>query len=152
MGASRKSPNDAPWETLSLRLSRLISAPLRTLVRAPAGYLHHSWQLTCHGHTRKTHRHLHWPPLCPPCLCEISPRVILAPSWTRMTQNVLLKSQHQLFRDLILQLSIPTTKPCLTRQIFSRQIPKNPQFICRCTSNIKTPVWMAKKVEKRDSL
>jgi len=46
-GASRKSPNDAPWETLSLRLSRPISAPLRTPVRAPAGYLHHSWQGTC---------------------------------------------------------------------------------------------------------
>ena len=29
-GTSRKSPNDAPWETLSLTLSRPISAPLLT--------------------------------------------------------------------------------------------------------------------------
>jgi len=28
VGASRKSPYDVPWETLSLRLSRPISAPL----------------------------------------------------------------------------------------------------------------------------
>jgi len=33
-GASRKSPNDAPWETLSLRLSRPISAPLLTVARS----------------------------------------------------------------------------------------------------------------------
>ena len=32
--ASRKSPNDAPWETLSLRLSRPISAPLLTVARS----------------------------------------------------------------------------------------------------------------------
>ena len=31
-GASRKSPNDVPWETPSLRLSRPISAPLLTAV------------------------------------------------------------------------------------------------------------------------
>jgi len=28
------SPNDAPWETLSLRLSRPISAPLLTVARS----------------------------------------------------------------------------------------------------------------------
>jgi len=33
-GASRKSPNDAPWETLSLRLSRPYSAPLLTVARS----------------------------------------------------------------------------------------------------------------------
>jgi len=33
-GASRKSPNDAPWETLSLRLRRPISAPLLTVARS----------------------------------------------------------------------------------------------------------------------
>ena len=33
-GASRKSPNDAPWETLSLTLSRPISAPLLTVARS----------------------------------------------------------------------------------------------------------------------
>ena len=33
-GASRKSPNDAPWETLSLRLSREIPAPLLTVARS----------------------------------------------------------------------------------------------------------------------
>jgi len=33
-GASRKSPNDAPWEKLSLRLSRPISAPLLTVARS----------------------------------------------------------------------------------------------------------------------
>ena len=33
-GASRKSPNDAPWETRSLRLSRPISAPLLTVARS----------------------------------------------------------------------------------------------------------------------
>jgi len=32
-GASRKSPNDAPWEKRSLRLSRPISAPLLTAVQ-----------------------------------------------------------------------------------------------------------------------
>jgi len=32
--ASRKSPNDAPWETLSLRLRRPISAPLLTVARS----------------------------------------------------------------------------------------------------------------------
>jgi len=32
-GASRKSPNDAPWETLS----RPISAPLLTLVQGTCG-------------------------------------------------------------------------------------------------------------------
>jgi len=31
-GANRKSPNDAPWETLSLKLSRPISAPLLAAV------------------------------------------------------------------------------------------------------------------------
>ena len=36
-GAVRKSPHDAPWETLALRLCRLISAPLITVARAPAG-------------------------------------------------------------------------------------------------------------------
>jgi len=30
-GASRKPSNDAPWETLGLRLSRPISAPLLTV-------------------------------------------------------------------------------------------------------------------------
>jgi len=38
-GASRKSPNDAPWETLSQKLSRSISAPLLILGRIPAGHL-----------------------------------------------------------------------------------------------------------------
>jgi len=38
-GASEKSPNAAPWEMLSLRLSRLISAPLLTAV--------------CHGDMKK---------------------------------------------------------------------------------------------------
>ena len=33
-GASRKSPNDVLWETLSLRLSRPISAPLLTVARS----------------------------------------------------------------------------------------------------------------------
>jgi len=33
-GASRKSPNDAPWKMLSLRLSRPISAPLLTVARS----------------------------------------------------------------------------------------------------------------------
>jgi len=33
-GASRKSPNDAPWETLTLRLRRTISAPLLTVARS----------------------------------------------------------------------------------------------------------------------
>jgi len=33
-GASRKSPNDAPWETLSLRLSRPISTPFLTVARS----------------------------------------------------------------------------------------------------------------------
>ena len=33
-GASRKSPNDAPWETLSLRLSRPISVPFLTVARS----------------------------------------------------------------------------------------------------------------------
>ena len=37
--ASRKSPNDAPWKTLSLRLSRPVSAPLMTLAGAPAPIL-----------------------------------------------------------------------------------------------------------------
>jgi len=42
MGCKQKvSYNDGPWETLSLRLSRLISAPL-IAARAPAGYMHHS--------------------------------------------------------------------------------------------------------------
>ena len=45
-GASRESLNDAPWETPSQRLSRSISAPLLTVPRAPAGYLHHYWQLS----------------------------------------------------------------------------------------------------------
>jgi len=46
-GASRKSPNDAPWETLSLRLSRPISAPLLTVARSwrheeeDGGAMHH---------------------------------------------------------------------------------------------------------------
>jgi len=51
--ASRNSVNDAPWETLSLRHSRLISAPLLTPARAPAGYPHHSWQLLCNGDKTK---------------------------------------------------------------------------------------------------
>ena len=33
-GASRKSPNDASWEKLSLRLGRPISAPLLTVARS----------------------------------------------------------------------------------------------------------------------
>ena len=41
-GVSRKSPNDAHWLTQSVSLSRPISAPLLTLSRAPAEYLHHS--------------------------------------------------------------------------------------------------------------
>ena len=53
MGASRKSPNDAPWGTVSLRLGKSISAPLLTVHlrgtcitpdSAPAGYVHHSGQ------------------------------------------------------------------------------------------------------------
>jgi len=65
-GASRKSPNDAPWETLSLRPSRPISAPVLTAVqgtcrvpaplltavqgtcRVPAPLL-----TACHGDTKK---------------------------------------------------------------------------------------------------
>jgi len=39
MVQEEKSLNDAPWDTLSLRRSRPISASLLTLVRAPAGYL-----------------------------------------------------------------------------------------------------------------
>ena len=31
-GANKKSPNDSLWETLSLRLSRPISAPILTAV------------------------------------------------------------------------------------------------------------------------
>jgi len=38
VGANRKTPNDAPLETLSLRLSRAIAAP----------------QLSCHGDMKKT--------------------------------------------------------------------------------------------------
>jgi len=38
-GASRKSPNDAPWETPSLKLSRPISAPLLTAVLGTYGVL-----------------------------------------------------------------------------------------------------------------
>ena len=51
-GSSKKFPNDASWENLSLGLSRPFSAPLLTMARAPAplltvaraptGYLHHS--------------------------------------------------------------------------------------------------------------
>ena len=61
MGASRKYPDDPPWETLLLRLSRPISTPLLTAVQGTygdtcttpdscpghlRGYLHHSWQLS----------------------------------------------------------------------------------------------------------
>jgi len=51
MVASRKSPNDSPWETLSLRLSRPISAPL--LILGTCGVPAHSWQLLSHGETKK---------------------------------------------------------------------------------------------------
>ena len=67
--ASRKSPNDAPWEKLSETLSRPISASLLTLARTPAGYLHHSWhwpgylhhswQLFCTGYTKKENSLFH---------------------------------------------------------------------------------------------
>ena len=54
-GTSRKSLNGAPWEALSLRLSRPVSAPLLTPVRAPAGYLYHSWQLLGRGDRKRNH-------------------------------------------------------------------------------------------------
>ena len=36
-GASRNSPYNAPWETLNLRLSRPISAPLLTAIQGTCG-------------------------------------------------------------------------------------------------------------------
>jgi len=63
-GASRKRSNDAPWETLSLRLNRSISAPLLTghlrgTCTTPDSYPGHLWG-TCTtpdsypGHLRGT--------------------------------------------------------------------------------------------------
>ena len=52
-GASRKSPQDAPWETLSLRLSRPISAPILTAGRGTCGVPAYSWQLSCQKNVKK---------------------------------------------------------------------------------------------------
>jgi len=48
-GASRKSLNDSPWETLSIRLSRPIFTKLLAAIQDSCGVPAHSWQLVCHG-------------------------------------------------------------------------------------------------------
>jgi len=49
MGASGKSPNDSPWEPLSLTLGRPTSAPLLTMARALAGYLQGTCRAPAHS-------------------------------------------------------------------------------------------------------